>query len=167
MATNAAGASIEAFLTQYVLRRRGDYPSISSGDGIDWSQDLGGADAAEALWRDGNLDISSRVEDPGRERSIRLVEQAQSCLAPSHVAYLHNASVLPDSFIVLDQDNGIFVDSFRAFGAIARAGFELVEHETFKRETLEAAYLKGSYALLGIQTNRNYFHWLLEALPLT
>ncbi|MGX1690741.1 glycosyltransferase family 61 protein [Brevundimonas naejangsanensis] len=141
--------------------RRGDYPGRNGGDG-DWHVQTGAPSKWEQRWLDEPLTVSDGVADEARERDLRYVEQGQTFAGPAFVVGLQNADVF-GNFIVADQRGGILTDSFRALGAVADAGFLHKEKELYTHELDWTHQREGTFAVLGIQTNNNYFHWLLEA----
>lgn len=142
--------------------RRGEYPDRIVGRDGDWHVQTGAPSKQEQRWLDEPLTVSDGVADGAHERDLRYVEQGQTVTGPSFVVGLQNADVF-GNFIVADQRGGILTDSFRALGAVADAGFLHKEKESYSHG-LDWTHLRGgTFAVLGIQTNNNYFHWLLEA----
>ncbi|MFG1299125.1 glycosyltransferase 61 family protein [Xanthobacter sp. V3C-3] len=110
--------------------------------------------------------VSPNVQEQVKERNIRLTDNACTTrIAASYALSLRNAIVLPNSFIAISADNRIVSDSFRAFGALERAGFADLGGGIFKREINELNVIDHPAILVGIQTNNNFFHWLMEAMP--
>ncbi|KQN29175.1 glycosyltransferase family 61 protein [Sphingomonas sp. Leaf38] len=109
--------------------------------------------------------VDPRVVDTPREHDVRSGATGTTRLAPSFLVALPHGAILTEGFLVADQDNRILSDSFRAFGSLARYGFEEHPDRVFSSALPESAERPGTHLVVGIQTNLNYFHWLLEALP--
>lgn len=109
--------------------------------------------------------IDPRVADVAREHQLRSEAAATTRLAPSFVAALPHGAILTDGFLVADEDDRILSDSFRAFGSLARYGFHEHPDRVFSIDLVGGPELPGTHLVVGIQTNLNYFHWLLEAMP--
>lgn len=109
--------------------------------------------------------ISNDVENIERENSVRCIEQAKTRSSASHTITLVNGIVFPKNHIVSTQDFEILTDSFRALGHLLNDGFRPQDDGLYQREVGEIVDFEGTGIVLGIHTNRNYFHWLLEAIP--
>ncbi|MES3056693.1 glycosyltransferase 61 family protein [Sphingomonas faeni] len=109
--------------------------------------------------------IDPRVADVAREHDVRSGPGATTRLAPSFVVALPHGAILTEGFLVADQDHRILSDSFRAFGSLARYGFHEHPDRLFSIDLVGGPELSGTHLVVGIQTNLNYFHWLLEAMP--
>lgn len=109
--------------------------------------------------------IDPRVTDPQREHDVRAGATGTTRLAASFLVTLPHGAIMTEGFLVADQDNRILSDSFRAFGSLARYGFEEHPDRIFSSDLVEGPERHGSHLVVGIQTNLNYFHWLLEAMP--
>lgn len=109
--------------------------------------------------------IDPRVADVEREHQVRAGPVATTRLAPAFMAALPHGTILTEGFLVADQDDRILSDSFRAFGSLARHGFQEHADRLFSIDRTASPELPGTHLVVGIQTNLNYFHWLLEAMP--
>lgn len=111
------------------------------------------------------LGISPEVSLPEKELAIRKQEQATTRTSASFLTRFHDATVLPGTNIVVSHGKRIQSDSFRALGHLLNEGFTDLKNGHFSGKTLEGEEITQRSILLGIHTNRNYFHWLLEAMP--
>lgn len=109
--------------------------------------------------------VDPRVADAAKELHLRFETFAETRLGPSFLLSVPGGSVLTEGFFVADQNDNLLVDSFRAFGQVGRYGFHEVKPRVFERHFPPSLRQRGSAIVLGIQTNGNYFHWLMEALP--
>jgi hypothetical protein len=109
--------------------------------------------------------VDQRVTDPEKELRLRFETFAETRLGPSFLLSMPGGSVLTEGFFVVDQVDNLLVDSFRAYGQVGRYGFEEVKPRVVQRDFPPSMRHRGSAIVLGIQTNTNYFHWLMEALP--
>jgi len=108
--------------------------------------------------------IDPRVRNPENERLLRLIEQRDMHVGEEFFLALPSGIVMADSHIVI-HENKIFTESFRALGALKDAGFREVSERAYDVEVSEILDVDRVGIVLGIQTNKNYFHWLLEAMP--
>lgn len=111
--------------------------------------------------------VDPAVADAENERRIRFETFGEVRLSPSFALSLKDGWVLTDGFFVADRNQNVIADSFRAHGMLARYGFEEREPRVLYHSYLEIAQAESIdvAAVLGIQTNNNYFHWMAEALP--
>jgi capsular polysaccharide biosynthesis protein len=72
---------------------------------------------------------------------------------------------LSEGFFVADAEGNIVSDAFRAHGHVQRYGFEEREPRILYHDYGPPQTRLERGLVLGIQTNTNYFHWLMEALP--
>lgn len=114
---------------------------------------------------DSYLGISPEVSSPEKELSIRVQDQATTRTSASYLTRLHDATVFPGTNIVVRRDNRIQSDSFRALGHLLNDGFERLGNGRFFKDVQGGEEVSQQSVLLGINTNQNYFHWLLEAMP--
>jgi capsular polysaccharide biosynthesis protein len=111
------------------------------------------------------FDVDPAVGDAVEEHRIRFETFAETRLGASFTLALPAGSVLTEGFFVADVEGHLVSDSFRALGLLGRHGFREVGQRRLERQISSRASLPGTAVVLGIQTNANYFHWLLEALP--
>jgi capsular polysaccharide biosynthesis protein len=109
--------------------------------------------------------VDPAVTDADKERSIRFEAFAETRLGGSFTLCLPGGSVLTEGFFVADSEGSLISDSFRASGLLGRHGFRETGQRRLERQISSSTSLPGTSVILGIQTNTNYFHWLLEALP--
>ncbi|MFC7694915.1 hypothetical protein ACFQY5_41150 [Paeniroseomonas aquatica] len=109
--------------------------------------------------------VDQRVADPEKELRLRFETFVETRLGPSFLLSIPGGSVLTQGFFVADQDDNLLVDSFRAYGQVGRYGFNEIKPRVVQRNFPPSIPQRGSAIVLGIQTNANYFHWLMEALP--
>lgn len=109
--------------------------------------------------------VSNEVESIEREVKVRSVEQCKTRKAASYVSLVVDGIVFPNTHIVCTRDRKILSDSFRALGHLLSSGFRDVGEATFERDLEDIEYVDRTAVVLGISTNTNYFHWLLEAIP--
>lgn len=111
------------------------------------------------------LGVSPETSLPEQELAIRNQEQATTRRSASFLTRFHDATVLPETNIVIDRCNQIQSDSFRALGHLLKEGFKNQKNGCFSGEMADGEKISQQSILLGIHTNQNYFHWLLEAMP--
>ncbi len=109
--------------------------------------------------------IDPRVADASGEYERRFAAEHGARLGAGFIVTLAGGLVLTDGFIVADRDGYLLSDSFRAHGMLARYGFTEVSPRLLKAAPPASVAHRPRAAVLGIQTNMNYFHWLFEALP--
>ena len=109
--------------------------------------------------------IDPQVADAATEHDNRFGSGGETRLGASFIVSLDGGSVLTDGFLVADRENNILSDSFRAQGMLARYGFIETGERLYRHPQPATTATIGRAAVLGIQTNLNYFHWLFEALP--
>lgn len=108
---------------------------------------------------------SESLLDIDRERDLRNIDTTPARKVASFLIYLRNARVLSDGFFVCDANNQLLSASFRAYGMVQRFGFtdEGKRLYTSKHAT-KVSNIRDTVAVIGCQTNNNYFHWLIEAM---
>ena len=111
------------------------------------------------------FDVDPGVANVPQEHRIRFETFGQTRLAESSITVLPGGSVVTDGFFAADRSRNILVDSFRAYGMISKYGFEDLGDRRLERSLTTGDAVPGLAVAVGIQTNTNYFHWLLEALP--
>lgn len=111
------------------------------------------------------LGVSRKVFDIEKEINIRNAEQLTTRTSASFITKFRGATVTPVSNIVISKNNSIQVDSFRAQGHLYKDGFKDVKDRIFSRSLFAKDQISNPAILLGISTNNNYFHWLIEAMP--
>lgn len=109
--------------------------------------------------------IDPQVANAADEHERRFGSGGQTRLGASFIVSLAQASVLTNGFLVADRDGRILTDSFRAQGMLGRYGFEEAGERLYRLPRPASIATISRAAVLGIQTNPNYFHWLFEALP--
>jgi capsular polysaccharide biosynthesis protein len=111
------------------------------------------------------FEIEPAVSDADHEYSIRFETFAETRLGASFLVSMPGGSVLTDGFFTADSHGNILADSFRAYGMVARYGFRDRGDRALEHDALTVKSRSGQALVLGVQTNANYFHWLMEALP--
>lgn len=111
------------------------------------------------------FDVDPGVAGVTQEHRIRFETFAQTRLAESSIMVLPEGSVVTDGFFTADRSRNILVDSFRAYGMVSKYGFDDLGDRRLERPLVTGDTVKSLAVAVGIQTNTNYFHWLLEALP--
>ena len=113
------------------------------------------------------FDIDPGVEDPDYERQTRFEKFAKVRLSAEFAVVLHEGRSLTGGSFVADREGRLLSDSFRAYGMLARFGFDEFETRRFRlnADAGKTLRINGFCVPIGAQTNRNYFHWLLESLP--
>lgn len=111
------------------------------------------------------FEIEPGVSDADHEYSIRFETFAETRLGASFVVAMPGGSVLTDGFFTADRNGNLLSDSFRAYGMVARYGFRDLGDRSLEHDDLAVEAHPGQALVLGVQTNANYFHWLMEALP--
>lgn len=121
--------------------------------------------AAEPRARPVFFAVDPAVANPAEEFRLRFETFAETRLGASFVVSMPGGSVLTEGFFTADQGGNLLSDSFRAYGMVARYGFGELGARRLERTLVDTQDMPGTAIVLGVQTNTNYFHWLLEALP--
>ena len=109
--------------------------------------------------------IAPGVLDAAAEHALRFETFGETRLDSSFIAQIPEGRVISGGFFVADRDDDIHADSFRAFGSLLKEGFRDLGSRNLSRPRSSRLELREPAVVLGVQTNRNYFHWLMEALP--
>jgi capsular polysaccharide biosynthesis protein len=149
---------------QFVLAARNHYPEDAvSGHSRHRQMEAGAPPVARAapLF----FAIDGRVADAAGEHDRRFAPEHGARTGAGFLVTLAGGQVLTDGFLVADREGHLLSDSFRAHGMLARYGFQEVASRRLEAAPPASVAHRPRAAVLGIQTNYNYFHWLFEALP--
>src|SRR4051812_41870021 len=148
---------------QFTLANRDIYPLRAALD-LDAACQLVLRDgtAAEPRARPVFFAVDPAVANLKEEFRLRFETFAETRLGASFVVSMPGGSVLTEGFFTADQDGNLLSDSFRAYGMVARYGFDELGARRLERPLVDTRDMPGTAIVLGVQTNTNYFHWLLE-----
>ena len=121
--------------------------------------------AAEPRARPVFFAVDPAVANPEEEFRLRFETLAETRLGASFVISMPGGSVLTEGFFTADRDGNLLSDSFALTGWWRVTALANWARDASKRMLVDARDMPGTAIVLGVQTNANYFHWLLEALP--
>ena len=161
---SAARGEVES---RFTLANRSEYPTSDQLDLGRASQVVIRSAEAPVLRQDPVFFAVDRaVSNYDAEYDLRFVDQRSVKLDSAFALSMPLGRVLTDGFFVVDEINRLSSESMRTRGLLAKYGFSDHGERDFVHEELGGTKkCSGAVAVLGIQTNLNYFHWIYEALP--